>query len=363
MRKSKLYIIAFFLLNLGLFNACKHDKMVIIPASIQPYVDDFIQQAADRGIELSIEDLVILFEDDLEVDNISAAGLCQRGGGSPTIKLDTTSVNWTINLASREQLVFHELGHCVLNRPHINEKLPNENYRSIMRASGEQLYGLEYSKFKRNYYLDELFNEEASAPSWTDGVPRYNAVTNRQVIIDETFDNNNNNWSTGTNSNTRRTISGGKYNLTILREGGYFVRNQFNFDASQDYEIEAIVTLEQNAFGGVLWNGKPQVDTTFVGNDTMVENTTAFMNYYIGNNSITLGSFEFGAESSIELPQNSTSNKVTVRKIDNQLIFYFNEMIIDNMDANLQNFNEIGLPFGGGIGAKVQVERLKISYI
>ena len=163
--RIKILVIIGIVVFLG---SCKKDKVYNVPLIIQPYIDEFIAEAATRGLPLDIDNLVVVFEEELKVDGVEAAGLCQRGGrnGTPTIKIDTTSVNWQTNLSSREQLVFHELGHCVLERSHIEERLSNGNYRSTMRPTGEQIYGPEYSSFKRSYYFDELFDIETPEQSW-----------------------------------------------------------------------------------------------------------------------------------------------------------------------------------------------------
>ncbi|TAE60242.1 MAG: hypothetical protein EAZ89_01710, partial [Bacteroidetes bacterium] len=148
------------LASLFLLQACKDDepvKVYDVPSIIQPYIDLFEQEAAARGQTLNIDNLKVEFETDLQGGD--AAGLCTFASPNtptPHIRLDTTSYNWQNNEYHREILIFHELGHCILNRLHKDDVLPNGNYASIMRSTGEQLYGGSLNAFKRDYYLDEL---------------------------------------------------------------------------------------------------------------------------------------------------------------------------------------------------------------
>ncbi len=79
---------------------------------------------------------------------------------------------------AREELVFHELGHCLLGRTaHRTSRLPNGEYASVMNGKESGLYsscvydiggannGCD-DRYKRTYYLDELFDENTPAPDW-----------------------------------------------------------------------------------------------------------------------------------------------------------------------------------------------------
>jgi len=67
-------------------------------------------------------------------------------------------------------LLFHELGHCELDRLHRNDKFDNEAWQSIMR--GSPLEGLDvwmpipFFGFRKEYFIDELFNEQTARPDW-----------------------------------------------------------------------------------------------------------------------------------------------------------------------------------------------------
>ena len=338
--------------------ACKKDDIYVVPDIIQPYIDEFIAEAAERGINLQIDDLVVLFEENLEVDGTHAAGLCQFGSKktSPTIKLDTTSVNWQSNASSRELLVFHELGHCVLDRGHVEDRLPNNNFTSVMRPSGEQLYGPVLSRFKREYYFDELFNATSPAPSWAVNVLEYNDISqsSKTLEAEELFDDASGGWSEGVSTNTSRNVTNGVYKLAVIQPGNYFVGNTLEIDNARDFEIEVNIKIAGDAFAGVLWGGNDRGELT-----------PFFQSLFFDYEVTSIGSIEFGTESSYVFENIVTSgfNKITIRKSGFNYLFYINEERIDNMQFGNLNGDEFGISFGGQSGAEVQVADIKLYYV
>ena len=202
--------LSWWLLGAVLFaRACRPDnpfegEIYQVPDIIQPYIEAFEFEAAQRGYNIKIDSLIVEFEGDL--NGGEAAGLCTISSNRsviPHIRLDTTSLNWTNNEYHREILVFHELGHCVLRRlEHRDDFLPNGNIASIMRSTGEQVYGGQLNDFKREYYLDELFDQDTPAPDWATDFPSYadGANFSRNPALAENFDDNQNRWSVGSNN-------------------------------------------------------------------------------------------------------------------------------------------------------------------
>ncbi len=339
-------------------NACKKDDVYMVPDVIQPYIDEFIRQGALRGIDITINDLIVLFENDLEVDGVDAAGVCQFGSkkSTPTIKLDSTSVNWKANLASREQLVFHELGHCILDRGHEDDRLGNDNYRSTMRASGEQLYGLKFSEFKKHYYLDELYQPTIGPPNWSIGVLDYDDVlpSSKTEAFVEDFSDESGGWSVGTSENTKRSISNGRYELEVISPGNYFVANTIEIDDEQDFEIEVNIRIFGGGFAGVLWGGEDRPGSI-----------PTFHSLFYDADVASIGTIEFGTESSYVFGDNISSafNRVVVRKIGSDYLYYLNDERIDNMEFFSLDGNEFGLSFGGETGVKVLIEDIILYYV
>ncbi|RMG64730.1 MAG: hypothetical protein D6722_16640, partial [Bacteroidetes bacterium] len=219
-----------------LLSACKREdippKAYEVPAIIQPYVDAFEQEAAARGLDLNIDNLTVEFGTDLQGGD--AAGLCtfaSQNNPTPRIQLDTTSFNWRNNEYHREILVFHELGHCILNRLHRDDLLPNGNIASMMRSTGEQIYGGSLNGFKRDYYLDELFDPNTPAPDWATDFPSYESVPSSQKedVFIEHFANNFNNWTTGNSPNSSSQIASGRlYFESKTAANAFFIAKTIN---------------------------------------------------------------------------------------------------------------------------------------
>lgn len=337
--------------------ACKKDPVYNVPARIEPYIASFLAEAAARGVDIDIEELVVEFESNLEVDGVAAAGVCIRSRKDPpVIKLDTTTVNWQSNLSAREQLVFHELGHCVLNRSHLDARLANGNYKSSMRASGEQIYGPVLNAFKRSYYMDEFFDESAPAPSWSVGVPDYGDVPPavRTLVFEEGFSNNVGGWNTGTSASTRRTIANGVYTLEVLVPDNYYVANDLDIDATRNFDLEADYRIEGEGFAGLLWGGSD------IGGGV-----PTFHTLFFDEDVISIGTIADGTESTnefIDLVPGDFST-VTVRHLNGHYLFYLDGVRIDNLAFPGLNGDAFGLSFGGAAGVKVVFDNIRLYYL
>lgn len=171
-RSRKIAVQALFYLSF--FGACTEQTLFVPLLQIddkgQPFVDLFLEEANKRGIEIPMDNLVLeltAFEDD------EAAVACGRSFGALNnqqqnyIRIDTLCMAWQYNSFSREILIFHELGHTHLLRPHINETLPNGDFKSIMKGGDWNILDFYVEdQTKRQYYLDELFDINTPVPSW-----------------------------------------------------------------------------------------------------------------------------------------------------------------------------------------------------
>lgn len=344
-------IIPYFIGILFLLN-CKKDKIYSVPPEIQPYINSFIAEANSRGINLVIDDLVVIYEENLNVNGVDAAGVCSFNKKEPhTIKLDTTSGNWQNSLSSREQLIFHELGHCVLNRSHTDIKFASDNYKSIMKPSGEQLYGPWAANYKRTYYLDELFNEATQAPSWANIESPYNTNFDRISIFAEYFDDNSNNWVLGNSTNTSRSIENGVFVFKSFNNGNYIFDRNIDIDQTKDFEINMDVKFNsQSGFAALFYGGL---------------NVSNLFNLYIDRNgNLNIGNLYTGLEygqSGIPMFLN-VYNKITYRKVGNNCYFYINGKYVEKEIFLPFYGNKIGIGIGGG-PSELMVDSFKVDYI
>jgi hypothetical protein len=152
-----------------------------IEPSLEVFVNRFYQEAELRGIILQKTNLIVEALDVLEEDR---CGQCQRPKnkreGQRTVKISKARACWSMSSEqNREALVFHELGHCLLNREHKDDLFPSGAPKSIMTTVlngpyqpceyvfGEDATGCNKT-VRRTYYLNELFDEHLKeVPSWS----------------------------------------------------------------------------------------------------------------------------------------------------------------------------------------------------
>jgi hypothetical protein len=350
----------FLLLSGILFSACQPDEPVMIetyavPEVVQPYIDRFELEAQRRGYDIVIDSLIVDFGSDLQGGD--AAGLCtfaNRQSPIPHIELDTTSYNWQNNEYQRETLIFHELGHCILNRRnHRDDYLPNGNITSIMRSTGEQLYGGTLNYFKREYYLDELFDVNTPAPDWATDFPPYSSTNGRSrvALLTEDFDDTSNGWTLGVDSEVSSRIANGRFMFEALGDAAYFSPlSGIVIDQAQDFELEASIRLVSGNRSAMLqWGGSSGADLNFFG---FASDSLAFV-----------GNWATGVSITKELPffDPRAFNLFTVRKLGEQYHFYVNEQYFDVMEA--EAFNGNLLAFYIGARSKMEVEYLYINQI
>ncbi len=118
----------------------------------QEYIELFELESIKQGHPLKIDNLIIV-KGDLTKQKI--IGLCQRTPHyPPAITIDSTYWD-NATPEAKEWLVFHELGHCILNRPHREDRLSQTNCVSSMMYPKAEYYC--YYNL-RSYYIKELFN-------------------------------------------------------------------------------------------------------------------------------------------------------------------------------------------------------------
>lgn len=148
-----------------------------VPEEIQPIIDAFIHEASIRGVNITINNLIVTYDDD---PANAVCGSCNSSSPATDIQkiitLKSGAPCW-IEQLELEALVFHELGHCILGRLHLNDQMPNGDPKSLMVENNVGvyapcLYAIEDepcdNTFKRTYYLDELFNENTAVPDWAE---------------------------------------------------------------------------------------------------------------------------------------------------------------------------------------------------
>jgi len=143
-----------YLLISIIFGACSKETLIV--EELQPYFDRFIEEAEKRGISFEDEDLLVDMRIGEIPENPSFLGICNYFGPDVNQEVLINILFWELlTPIEKEKLVFHELGHCILNRLHRNDKAANGFCMSIMNTSNGCFDN--YSDETRDSYLDELF--------------------------------------------------------------------------------------------------------------------------------------------------------------------------------------------------------------
>lgn len=138
-----------------IWHSCAEDVVETDPQLI-PYFDLFAQEAASRGftVDYEAERIEGLIED---ISQGNVLGQCFRNEKKPKkVVIDRTYWEGATE-DEREFLIFHELGHCFLDREHDDRRDRDGFCLSIMHST-PQVCTFDLTVTDWDAYLDELFN-------------------------------------------------------------------------------------------------------------------------------------------------------------------------------------------------------------
>lgn len=137
--------------------ACGEEPKKLELGEFAPYVAQFESEANARGVALSVDNLIVEFGD---LENAQERGMCiLKTEETPRIVIRKDT--WErMSEATRESLMFHELGHCVLRRVHVTDTgIDGQDYLAASLMNPYVVRGDSY-KLNRDGYLKELFSKK-----------------------------------------------------------------------------------------------------------------------------------------------------------------------------------------------------------
>jgi hypothetical protein len=220
-------LIVSFLVLIVLLSACKKREVEtikpipivvkpIINSNFLPYFNNFLDEANKRGITFTNEDKNITIQFSYYPRSLGGF-IGYSTSETRTIDIDSTWLKFPEPY--KELIIFHELGHLLLNRQHTSNKLPNGEYKSIMWSTlnnqdkcTEPLFT---GNLRRTYYLNELFIPSTPTPTWSiDNIKWQEPFqTSQNTVI------NANSWRKDANTETFFTSSGVPISYSILSTG------------------------------------------------------------------------------------------------------------------------------------------------
>ena len=129
-------------------SACGREKKVEVDAQFDSQVTTFKKLSNGSA---QIDDLVVKFGD---TGSPRARGVCKLSDDAPPTVVINKATWDVISDEEREELILHELGHCVLKRKHKDATRPDGAPESIMYPYS--MLPEEYEKYKVEYH-EELF--------------------------------------------------------------------------------------------------------------------------------------------------------------------------------------------------------------
>jgi hypothetical protein len=122
------------------------------PKEIAPYVDKFLLEGKKRGLDIDLKGLKIFYQDSLPYNQYQ--GYYYPNTHSIYIKKGIEP--YLVFNEFPEELIMHELGHGILKRDHIYDKLENGDFKSVMATP---YVGWSRNREKEQHYYDELFDK------------------------------------------------------------------------------------------------------------------------------------------------------------------------------------------------------------
>lgn len=162
----KIYTI--ILLSVSLMSCQKKGTQFRIDPELEPYYSNFLIAGKLRGQDVSTDNFILEFGDAKKMSG-TALGYCGRdfrnSGDSfngteyntPKVVIDKKAFDY-LGEPSKRALIFHELGHCLLNRNHSLEITEYNFIKSIMYPYLITSIIGDYYVALENNYIDELFN-------------------------------------------------------------------------------------------------------------------------------------------------------------------------------------------------------------
>ena len=149
----------------------------------KPYFDQFKKEAKIRGFDVSNYDIDFYLAD---MDDF--AGLAIPSNNEIILERDY----WNLIDSNRKAfLIFHELGHFILNRKHTNKQTDNQECLSFMRdrTKSDECQLNYYSELWKELYFDELFYEDNSIPLWYTNNKVYNSNYENKDLLFQKLNN------------------------------------------------------------------------------------------------------------------------------------------------------------------------------
>lgn len=312
------------------FTSCKDSKEYSVDSAFTDYLQRFETEGATRGHTFDPQTNGLI----IEFGNLSNndAGLTHYE--KPIrIQIDRTYWNAISKSAGadlmKEDLIFHELGHGLLNRDHLNTTLENGDWKSMMcggTSVNNRSWNINYRGMRRKYYIDELFNESTPAPDFSSTQLAVD-TTGYNSYVKFTFDSPTQaGWPLGDSVNYNISLDNGRLRFQSKVAETYLVfvnlsvpitvQTDFSYELTLNYPIGDV----SNQYGLIF--GPVPAGSSGTSDPVEFFSINNNQNMYMGNRS-WYSFFTELTESSI-IP--TGNNKLKVFNIGQTLYYFINNV-------------------------------------
>lgn len=150
-------------LGLSVASSCapiekEHIEMFQVDSTFMPYVQNFELAAQAEGVSMKITDLIIEFG---STPSMNETGVCEIATNeTPKVTINQRIWN-TLSNTDRQEVIFHELGHCTLRRRHQEGEIMGFNNTTRIPASIMYPYRIPGTTYQAHidHYHEELFSK------------------------------------------------------------------------------------------------------------------------------------------------------------------------------------------------------------
>jgi len=182
----------------------------------------------------------------------------------------------------------------------------------------------------------------------------------KEVVFLDNFDNNNNRWWLGDNTEALSSIEKGY--LTLEWRGKspiWYSLNGIIFDLTRDFEIETSIKQtignKGNLFG-LIFNKSDKGECGFIVNCN--SESVAYQDKINEERRFIKDGGEFVPNISVVYNE---FNRLTIRKVQDQLSLYVNEVLLKS--GSISDFNSNRIGFQIWYNSRICVDYLKVSYL
>lgn len=264
----------------------------------------------------------------------------------------------------KEDLIFHELGHGLLGRGHLNTTLENGDWKSIMCGGdmiNEREWNINYRGERRAYYLDELFEESTAAPDFAS--TQLLADTNGfKSSFKLTFNSvSEAGWKIEKTPGYTTSIVDGRLKFESVSDLPYLITAKISTNILHDFSYE--LTLKYPAINdpssqyGLIFGTVPD--------SASAPNVVESIEYFSINNNkkLHIGNrtwYSFFTELAKDEIISKGENKLKVIKIKDKIYYFINDiyLYISEIEASKDGFH---FGFMAPANGSIYLENLTVS--